>query len=60
MNSSKVDWLSRGTEGVLTQESVSTVAGLPMTLMTPLDLPKNGGQLNWTVKTIDPEDSYNM
>jgi hypothetical protein len=57
--SAATDWLSAGTGGKLTQESVSTLAGVGKTMTTKLNLPDNGGVLGWQVITIDPEDSHN-
>ncbi|HIE25973.1 TPA: hypothetical protein EYP66_01650, partial [Candidatus Poribacteria bacterium] len=51
------DWLDEGTGGKLTQESVSKdLDGLAKTYGTKVNLPKNGGELGWTVITIDPND----
>jgi hypothetical protein len=54
------DWLSEGTGGKITQESVSTVGGLGKTQGTKVNLPDNGGNLGWTVITIDPNSGTNM
>lgn len=58
--SAATDWLDEGTNGVLTQEKVSTLSGLPLTKTTTVSLPDNGGDFGWTVITIDPEDSHNV
>jgi hypothetical protein len=57
--SAAVDWLSEGTGGRLTDESASTMAGLLLTRDIVISLPDNGGDLGWTIITIDPEDSHN-
>jgi len=54
------DWLSEGTGGKLSQESVSTWAGLQLTKTTKVNLPDNGGELGWKVITIDPNGGNNM
>jgi hypothetical protein len=54
------DWLAEGTGGKITDASVSTMAGLGLTKTTTVSLPDNGGDLGWTVITINPESSYNM
>lgn len=57
--SAETDWLSEGTGGRVTQESVSTVVGVGQAKGT-VNLPDNGGAMGWTVLTIDPEDGNNM
>ena len=57
---SDVDWLDKGTGGKLTDETVSTMAGLQLTQTTKVDLPDNGGEFGWGIFTIDPADSHNM
>jgi hypothetical protein len=54
------DWLDEGSGGALTQESVSTMAGLPKTKTAVVSLPDNGGDLTWKVLTIDPANGNNM
>ncbi|HIE25974.1 TPA: hypothetical protein EYP66_01655 [Candidatus Poribacteria bacterium] len=58
--SAALDWLAEGTGGKLTQELVSTWSGLQLTKTTKVNLPDNGGNLGWTVITIDPNDGNNM
>ena len=58
--SSDVDWMEQGTNGALTDATLSTWDGLQKTLTTPVVLPDNGGTLNWTVAEIDPADENNM
>jgi hypothetical protein len=63
VGSAATDWLDKGTDGKLTQEKVSTLAGLKLTEKTIISLPNNSsdedGELGWTVITITPNDSHN-
>lgn len=59
-NSAKIDYMSEGTGGKLTNASVSTPQGVGRTKNTPLNLASNGGALPWKVITIDPKDQNNM
>jgi len=58
--SAPIDWLSEGTGGAVTQESVSTLNGLLASQGETISLPGNGGDLGWGVFTIDPLDGNNM
>jgi len=54
------DWLSEGTGGKITDESVSTLPGLLRTRDTVVSLPDNGGDMGWAVLTIELDTDYNM
>ena len=58
--SAPIDWLSEGSGGAITQESISTLAGLTASQGSTINLPNNGGNLGWGVFTIDPADGNNM
>ena len=53
---------TRNTTATPAEFSDMDIAGdyLPEALTNSLNLPTNGGQLSWTVKTIDPENVINM
>jgi hypothetical protein len=58
--SAATDWLDKGTDGKLTDAKASTPAGLALTETTKLNLEENnGGEIGWTVITINPNDSHN-
>jgi hypothetical protein len=55
------DWLDEGTDGEITDASVSTAAGLKaLQKIETINLPANGGELEWNVVTIVPSNSYNI
>jgi hypothetical protein len=58
--SAPIDWLSEGTGGSITQESISTLDGLRAAEGSQVNLPDNGGTLRWRVTTIDPNENNNM
>ncbi len=55
------DWLKEGTNGKITDASVTTTKGLKALQGTKsVNLKDNGGELKWAVVTIDPNNSRNM
>ena len=54
------DLIDEGTNGKLTQLSLSTVVGLKKTKSVDLNWKNNGGARGWTVFEIDPADPHNM
>ena len=58
--SAKTDWLSEGTGGALKQDALSTGKNLHFTKTSTVNLPKNGGNLEWQIVTLDVEDDKNM
>ena len=55
------DLIDEGTKGKLTQESLSTIDGLLMTLTVDVGWGKaNGGPRGWEIFEIDPADSHHM
>lgn len=54
------DLIEIGTDGKLTQLSLSTVVGLNKTKTVDVNWPDNGGAREWTVFEIDPADPHNM
>ena len=59
--SGKIDLIDEGTNGKLTQESLSTVEGLKKTQTIKMAWEKkNGGTREWTVFELDPASQDNM
>ena len=55
------DLIDEGTNGKITQESLSTVAGLQLTQTVDMGWKgANGGARKWTVFEIDPADAHHM
>ena len=55
------DFIDEGTNGKLTQEKLSTAAGLKLTQTVAMNWKKaNGGARKWTVFELDPADGNNM
>lgn len=58
--SAATDWLAEGTGEAINQESVSTTQGVSKLRDVAVELPDNGGALEWSVFTIVPENSHNL
>jgi len=55
------DWLKEGTNGKISDASVTTPKGLKVLQgIKAVNLKDNGGDLKWEVVTIDPLNSHNM
>lgn len=56
----EIDYLSQGTDGVISDVSVSTRYGAGLTGRLTVNLPDNGGTLGWGIVDIDNTDGNNM
>ena len=54
------DYISEGTGGAASYETVSTQSGIAATQNMTVALPANGGNLNWAVSELDTNDGDNM
>jgi len=54
------DWLDEGTDGEITDASVTTMDGLLLTEDIVVRLPANGGNMFWKVITTQLNTDYNM
>ena len=59
-NSATIDYLAEGSEGFISNASVSTRDGAGNTAKTIVNLPDNGGALAWSIVDINTEDQLNM
>lgn len=55
-----IDYLSQGTDDVISDASVSTRHGAGLTGRLSVNLPDNGGVLGWGIVDIDTNDGNNM
>ncbi len=58
--SARKDWIDMGTNGKITQETLSTESGLKKTQNTNVNLRNNGGDMGWCIIEINPADGNNM